>query len=371
MNTASLIEQSEWEQRVQADRTKCAQSLIKHCTTRVIDSCETLYQVATTIALVEELDIEQYTIGLLDQFMSNVVPGLGWLEYYQDVIADSLDDCPKSRQALFRQLVDYDDTNPRLGALLLAILRPDNRHSIDAQIAHTIPAVFADSGVNLVTSAIVHVCDPSILNRVMATCHVNYRQDVFEKMIVYAISRRSPDAIRMLIPLCDQYHLRTRAQESVFQALVSIWAPPSSDESSELSTAAALAMFPVEIQTGQIVSGNMISAFYGGINAILSDPNASNFLISTVRMLPNTTRKNLRRLILHRWAIKDAGVLFAAMTHYSIDREQLEAWYHDHEQYVAAAVPDDDADQYSLIASRDQLDLNWLDTLRQAKSARF
>lgn len=363
MTSASVIEQSDWEEQIRVEQVKCAQSLIQHCTTRVIDSCETLHQVVAKIVLIEQLDPEQAGKDLLDQFMPNVVPGLGWLEYYWDVVADDRGDC---RETLFRYLADYNDRYSGLGALLLAILRPDSRDSIDAQIAHAIPIVCTQPGMELVGTAIVHVRDLPILNRVMAACHVHFRSIAFEHMVEYAILCRSPDAIQMLVPLCAEYPLRAWVRY-VFQALVTISALPS--ESSELSTAVALTMFPVEGNADQIVSGNMISAFYNGINIVISDPDASNFLVSTIQMLPNTTRKNLRRLILHRWAVKDAGVLFAAMTHYGIDRAQLEAWYHDHERY--AATPDDDVHQYSLIASRDELDLNWLDTLRRDKSARF
>lgn len=93
-------------------------------------------------------------------------------------------------------------------------------------------------------------------------------------------------------------------------------------------------------------------------------------LLWTLDHLLVALSRHQRPILLHRWALRDEQVVLGMMTRLQIDREQLIAWYDDHDSYLTTYQNTGWAKEIAPLPSKFDLDVDWINSLLSQKSAR-
>lgn len=353
---------SPWERTVQSIITDSAQALLELCRQRTLDSGQAISEVMRTICLITRIDPSQSRIELASEMMKHVIPGIGWLEYYEQAGLGYWTEYFGGMIDLICQRgLDLD----RLGQILLAILRADEQ-ALDLLKANGATIRFRSGGpvpiVDLLLNVIGYSVSPSadIFEYLLETYVDQHRQDgLLSYSLQDAIRNSNLAVVRAITPLIKKWPLTWECAQ-IIQCLIQTGSKSIDPESHEHEIV-TFVMNYFRASKIPIIDEELQPIFL----TAAQQPGTAGFLLWIARNIPEDVRANLQIIMLYRWARRDRDALFELMTQFQVDREQLIEWARQEKKPVVA----DGYGAYLAYPKQEDLNEDWLSSLRSQKSA--
>lgn len=327
----------------------------------VLDCGSAIRDAIDMIYLISKVDDDHPRCHLLDQMVARIVPGIGWLEYAQQVI-------PKSGSNRYDTFLKVRKEYPRqfdhIGLLFLAILRFDLK-AFRRLFIQDLTKACQELKLMFWTAA-SKAFHPEIFRRLHEQLCFDLDRKKLRRELTHAIDQSDLGMITMITVGCsrDVRGIETKYRNELFMRAWHkyVTVDPECNECKIMS-----AMCVCWTSDGD--NGSEVDAIKL-VNMELNNPRASGPLLWMLEHHPDIFwYPNI--LIFCRWKLKDRLTLLTAMKQLDITREQLMEWYDDYESictqlesvcWIFLAR--------SLIPKKADLDLEWIASILSKKSAR-